>query len=91
MSNLGTVRCASSSAVATARPTSGGFFSWLTGERSSSLPPLDTPLGGVSLPAAVPDYVEPSKTQITTLPNGVKIASETSSVCSSSLSCETLF
>ncbi|KAI9107801.1 hypothetical protein K1719_021137 [Acacia pycnantha] len=76
VSNFGTTRFATTSAVAT-RPTSGGFFSWLTGERSNSLPPLDTPLGGVAFPASLPDYVEPSKTKITTLPNGVKIASET--------------
>ncbi|XP_028794813.1 mitochondrial-processing peptidase subunit alpha [Neltuma alba] len=78
VSNLGTTRFATSSAVAT-RPTSGGFFSWLTGESSNSLPPLDTPLGGIALPASLPDHVEPSKTKITTLSNGVKIASETSS------------
>ncbi|CAK9324660.1 unnamed protein product [Citrullus colocynthis] len=76
--NLGASRFATSSAVA-ARPTSGGFFSWLTGERSSSLPPLETPLSGITLPPPLPDHVEPSKTKITTLPNGVRIASETSS------------
>ncbi|KAA8523200.1 hypothetical protein F0562_009623 [Nyssa sinensis] len=70
-------RFASSSAVATSS-SSGGFFSWLTGERSSSLSPLDFPLKGVTLPPPLPDYVEPGKTKITTLPNGVKIASETS-------------
>ncbi|KAL5576894.1 hypothetical protein UlMin_018593 [Ulmus minor] len=75
---LGAARYATSSAVAT-RPTSSGFFSWLTGERSSSLPPLETPLPGVNLPPPLPDYVEPSQSKITTLPNGVKIASETSS------------
>lgn len=57
---------------------SRGLFSWLSKESSSSLPPLDTPLGGVSLPPSLPDYVEPSKTKITTLSNGLKIASETS-------------
>ncbi|KAA8534902.1 hypothetical protein F0562_029882 [Nyssa sinensis] len=70
-------RLASSSAVATSS-SSGGIFSWLTGERSSSLPPLDFPLKGVTLPPPLPDYVEPGKTKITTLSNGVKIASETS-------------
>ncbi|KAM6585208.1 hypothetical protein CsatB_012210 [Cannabis sativa] len=73
----GAARYATASGVAT-RPTSGGFFSWLTGERSGSLPPLEIPLAGVNLPPPVPDYVEPSKTKITTLSNGVKIASETS-------------
>lgn len=80
MTNLGATRYATSSAVAT-KPSSGGFFSWLTGESSSSLPHLGTPLVGVNLPPPIPDYVEPSKTKITTLPNGVKIASETSTVC----------
>uniref|UniRef100_A0A5B6YHP0 Uncharacterized protein n=1 Tax=Davidia involucrata TaxID=16924 RepID=A0A5B6YHP0_DAVIN len=75
--NRVSTRMASSSAVATSS-SSGGFFSWLTGERSSSLPPLDFPLKGVTLPPPLPDYVEPGKTKITTLPNGVKIASETS-------------
>lgn len=74
-------RFASSSAVATSSSSSGGLFSWLTGERSNSSPPLDFPLPGVSLPPSLPDYVEPGKTKITTLPNGVKIASETSVVC----------
>ncbi|KAK9282165.1 hypothetical protein L1049_005077 [Liquidambar formosana] len=79
--SLGPSRFASTSAVATRSSSwtsSAGLFSWLTGERSSSLPPLDFPLAGVSSPPPLPDYVEPSKTKITTLPNGVKIASETS-------------
>ncbi|XP_010244405.1 PREDICTED: mitochondrial-processing peptidase subunit alpha-like [Nelumbo nucifera] len=76
--NRGAARFASSGAMATRTSSSGGFFSWLTGERSSSLPPLDFPLPGVTLPPPLPDYVEPGKTKITTLPNGVKIASETS-------------
>ncbi|KAF7843418.1 mitochondrial-processing peptidase subunit alpha-like [Senna tora] len=76
--NLGAIRLATSSA-AVSRSTSGGLFSWLTGERSSSLPPLDTPLEGIVLPPPLPDYTEPSKTKITTLSNGFKIASVTSS------------
>ncbi|GAB4852689.1 hypothetical protein Ancab_016903 [Ancistrocladus abbreviatus] len=71
-------RFASSSAVASKTSSSGGFFSWFTGEQSSSLPPLDFPLAGVIVPPPLPDHVEPSKTKITTLPNGVKVASETS-------------
>ncbi|GLU14416.1 hypothetical protein SLE2022_309880 [Rubroshorea leprosula] len=51
------------SAVA-ARPSSPGFFSWLTGERSSSLPPLDTPLKGVPFPSVLPDFIPPSGTKI---------------------------
>ncbi|KAM2582178.1 hypothetical protein TB1_004351 [Malus domestica] len=73
---LGATRFATSAAVS--KPLSGGLFSWLTGESSSALPPLETQLPGVNLPPPVPNYVEPSKTQITTLSNGVKIASETS-------------
>ncbi|XP_074588352.1 mitochondrial-processing peptidase subunit alpha-like isoform X2 [Curcuma longa] len=72
---FGTVRYASSSI---AQRSSGGFLSWLTGGKSSQLPPLDFPLPGVTVPPPLPDFVEPGKTQITTLPNGAKIASETS-------------
>lgn len=74
----GLARYASTSAVAT--KSSGGLFSWLTGEKSSSLPPLDFPLKDVVLPPPLPDFVEPGKTKITTLPNGLRIASETSAV-----------
>ncbi|CAN6456841.1 unnamed protein product [Victoria cruziana] len=71
-----TARCAST--VVEKKSSSGGLFTWLTGERSNTLPPLSVPLPSVSLPPPLPDYVEPGKTKITTLPNGVKIASETS-------------
>ncbi|KAK9075965.1 hypothetical protein SSX86_004295 [Deinandra increscens subsp. villosa] len=71
-------RFASSSAVA-AKSSSGGIFSWFTGGSSASLPPLDFPLKGIELPASLPDRVETEKTKITTLPNGVRIASENSS------------
>lgn len=59
--------------------SSGGLFSWITGNKSKSLPPLDFPLPGVNLPPTLPDYVEPTKTIVTTLPNGLKVASEGSS------------
>ncbi|KAK2654587.1 hypothetical protein Ddye_014443 [Dipteronia dyeriana] len=75
--NLQVKRNATSSAVAS-RPSSPGFFSWLTGERTSSLPSLDTPLEGVSLPPSLPDFVQPGKFKVTTLDNGIRIASETS-------------
>ncbi|KAL1563281.1 mitochondrial processing peptidase [Salvia divinorum] len=65
--------------AAATQSSSAGLFSWLTGEQSSSLSPLDFPLKNVTLPSPLPDYVEPGKTRITTLPNGFKIASETSS------------
>ncbi|XP_034696463.1 mitochondrial-processing peptidase subunit alpha-like [Vitis riparia] len=76
--NWRAARFASSSAVTARSSSSPSLFSWLTGEKSSSLSPLNLPLAGVSLPPPLPDYVEPSKTKITTLSNGVKIASETS-------------
>nr|KYP54276.1 hypothetical protein KK1_000459 [Cajanus cajan] len=72
--NVGNGRTLGASRFATSR----GLFSWLTGESSTSHPPLDTPLRGISLPPSLPDYVEPSNTKITTLSNGLKIASETS-------------
>lgn len=74
-------RFASSSVAASESSSSGGLFSWLIGDKSKSLPPLELPLPGVELPPTLPDYVEPGKTKITTLPNGLKIASETSPVC----------
>ncbi|XP_010535187.1 PREDICTED: probable mitochondrial-processing peptidase subunit alpha-2, chloroplastic/mitochondrial isoform X2 [Tarenaya hassleriana] len=75
--NLRAARYASSSAVATSS-SSGGFFSWLTGETSRSLPSMDMPLKGVSIPPPLADHVEPSKIKVTTLPNGLKLASEAS-------------
>ncbi|TMW90324.1 hypothetical protein EJD97_015895 [Solanum chilense] len=69
-------RFSSSAAVAT-KP-SGGLFSWITGDTSSSVTPLDFPLNDVKLSPPLPDYVEPAKTRITTLANGVKVASEAS-------------
>jgi mitochondrial-processing peptidase subunit alpha len=73
----GSSRLASTSVV---KPSSGGLFGWLLGGKSSQLPPLNVPLPGITIPPPLPDFVEPAKTKITTLPNGVKIASETSPV-----------
>uniref|UniRef100_A0ACD5VP01 Uncharacterized protein n=1 Tax=Avena sativa TaxID=4498 RepID=A0ACD5VP01_AVESA len=67
-----------SASTSVAQRSSGGFLSWLTGARSNTLPPPDFPLPGVTIPDALPDHVEPGKTTVTTLSNGVKIASETS-------------
>uniref|UniRef100_A0A7N0UV31 Mitochondrial-processing peptidase subunit alpha n=1 Tax=Kalanchoe fedtschenkoi TaxID=63787 RepID=A0A7N0UV31_KALFE len=64
------------SAALPAQKSSGGLFSWLTGEHSKSCPPLDFPLPGVILPPPIPDFVSPSQTRITTLPNAFKIASQ---------------
>ncbi|XP_022893276.1 mitochondrial-processing peptidase subunit alpha-like isoform X3 [Olea europaea var. sylvestris] len=49
MGHRGLARFVSTSAVAT-KSTSGSFFSWLTGERSSSVP-LDFPLKDIALPS----------------------------------------
>ncbi|XP_026405529.1 mitochondrial-processing peptidase subunit alpha-like isoform X2 [Papaver somniferum] len=70
---------ATSASVASA-PSSGSFFYWLTGENSKTLPPLNFPLPGVIYPSPLPDYVKPSVTKMTTLPNGVRIASQDSSL-----------
>ncbi|XP_071724748.1 mitochondrial-processing peptidase subunit alpha-like [Rutidosis leptorrhynchoides] len=77
-------RYASSSSVATKSSSAGGIFSWLTGG-SNSLTPLDFPLPDVAIPPSLPDRVEPSKTQITTLSNGVRIATETSAIPTASI------
>ncbi|KAK1667191.1 hypothetical protein QYE76_055350 [Lolium multiflorum] len=71
----GSSRFASTSAV---KQSSGGLFGWLLGGKPTQLPTLDVPLPGITLPPALPDFVEPAKTKVTTLPNGIKIASETS-------------
>ncbi|KAI7739356.1 hypothetical protein M8C21_010699 [Ambrosia artemisiifolia] len=71
-------RFASSTAVA-AKSSSGGLFSWFTGGSASSLTPLDFPLKGIEVPPSLPDHIQPEKTKITTLSNGIKIASESSS------------
>ena len=72
------IRCASTSV---AQGSSGGFWTWLTGARSNQIPPPDFTLPGVTIPPPLPDHVEAGMTRVTTLPNGVKIASETSAVC----------
>ncbi|XP_047044703.1 mitochondrial-processing peptidase subunit alpha-like [Lolium rigidum] len=71
----GASRFASTSVV---KQSSGGLFSWLLGGGSTKLPPLDVPLPGITIPPPLPDFIELPKTKITTLPNGIKIASETS-------------
>uniref|UniRef100_A0A0E0PQ60 Mitochondrial-processing peptidase subunit alpha n=1 Tax=Oryza rufipogon TaxID=4529 RepID=A0A0E0PQ60_ORYRU len=73
----GASRFASTSVV---KQSSGGLLGWFLGGNSSQLPPLDVPLPGVIISPPLPDFVEPSKTKITTLPNGIKIASETSPI-----------
>ncbi|KAI3867024.1 hypothetical protein MKW92_004508 [Papaver armeniacum] len=77
LKGYGQNRFATTSAVASS-PSSGSFFTWLTGENSKTLPPLNFPLPGVINPSPLPDYVQPSVTKMTTLPNGVRIASQDS-------------
>ncbi|KAK1290579.1 Mitochondrial-processing peptidase subunit alpha [Acorus calamus] len=67
-------RYASTSVAKTS--SSRGVFSWLFGGKSKTIPPPEFPLPGVIVPPALPDHVETGKTNITALPNGVKIASE---------------
>ncbi|KAJ4896678.1 putative mitochondrial-processing peptidase subunit alpha-1 [Raphanus sativus] len=79
--SLRPARYASSSAVATPYSYCSSpprIFSWVDDGSSSPLPSLDMPLQGVSLPPPLADHVEPSKLKITTLPNGLRIASEMS-------------
>ncbi|KAG9134808.1 hypothetical protein Leryth_001108 [Lithospermum erythrorhizon] len=71
-------RFASSSAVAVDTSSSGGLFGWLADGKVSSVPPLHVPLKDIAITPPLPDRVEPGKTRVTTLPNGLKIASESS-------------
>eukprot|EP01018_Ginkgo_biloba_P001605 Gb_01400 [translate_table: standard] len=59
--------------------SSGGLLSWLMRGKSATLPTLDFPMPGLKLPPSLPDYVETAQTSITTFPNGLKVASESSS------------
>ena len=79
-STLGEVSSPAAAAVRPSWSPLDGLFGWLTGGRSRSMPPLDFPLQGVKFPPALPDYVQPEKPKITTLPNGVKVASMKSEV-----------
>ncbi|PON62486.1 Coenzyme PQQ biosynthesis protein [Parasponia andersonii] len=85
--HMGLARFASSSAVATNQSSSpsGGLFGWLFGGSSRILPPLDFPLPGVNLPPSLPDHVQQDSTKLTTLPNGVKIASQISATPAASI------
>jgi processing peptidase subunit alpha len=65
-------------AVPTVRaPEKSGMLAWLLGEKPTTpLPALYEPLEGVRLPKPLPDAIEAAETKITTLGNGLKIASE---------------
>ncbi|KAG0592382.1 hypothetical protein M758_1G241900 [Ceratodon purpureus] len=57
--------------------SSGGVLSWFLGERPTTpVPALYEPLEGVNLPPALPEDIKPSQTKVTTLGNGLRIASE---------------
>ncbi|KAF9602100.1 hypothetical protein IFM89_024867 [Coptis chinensis] len=82
----GRAGCRYATSAAALKPaSSGGFFSWLTGERSTAPPPLEYPMPGVPTAPVLPDFIEPGKTQITRLPNGITIASEPSTNPASSI------
>ncbi|KAL6221052.1 hypothetical protein ACLB2K_008804 [Fragaria x ananassa] len=84
-STLGEVSSPAAAAVRPSWSPLDGLFGWLTGGRSRSMPPLDFPLVGVKFPPALPDYVKPEKPKITTLPNGVKVASMKSEIPTASI------
>lgn len=53
-----------------------GIWASIFGTTPQAVPPMTDPMPGVTLPAAPVYPAAPPKTEITTLPNGVKIASE---------------
>ena len=63
------------SAPAVVKGEKGGLLSILFGARSPQLPPMDDPLPGVRIPPPLADFPA-STTSISTLPNGLKIATE---------------
>ncbi|EFJ11431.1 hypothetical protein SELMODRAFT_183257 [Selaginella moellendorffii] len=65
-----------SQAVPALRTPSKGWLSWLFREPLPTLPALYEALPEVNLPPSLEDTVEPSGTQISSLNNGVRIASE---------------
>ncbi|KAL3697646.1 hypothetical protein R1sor_011722 [Riccia sorocarpa] len=74
---IGTSRIQEMAVPALAKAKKGGFLSWFGGDQpTSDVPPLYEALPNVRLPPPLPDQLKPAKTQITTLSNGLKIASE---------------
>lgn len=68
--------CLAVPAMAT-QSSKGGFLAWLLGEKpASNVPPLFEALPGIKLPPPLPDTLGAAPTEITTLANGLKIASE---------------
>lgn len=55
-------------------PQPSGLLAWLAGDEPSNVPALYEQMRGVSLPPAI--EMKPGQTKITTLKNGVRIASE---------------
>ncbi|MCO5546982.1 hypothetical protein L7F22_000422 [Adiantum nelumboides] len=59
------------------RASKGGFLAWLLDEKpATNLPPLFEALPGIKVPPPLPDSLAASPTKVTTLPNGLKVASE---------------
>ena len=68
-------------ATAVSSSSKGGFLSWLIGESpATKAPPLYETFPGLKLPPALPDTLVVAPTEITTLDNGLKVASENISV-----------
>mgnify|MGYP000005149439 CR=1 FL=1 len=64
-------------ATAVSSSSKGGFLSWLIGESpATKAPPLYETFPGLKLPPALPDTLVVAPTEITTLDNGLKVASE---------------
>ncbi|KAK9844905.1 hypothetical protein WJX74_008454 [Apatococcus lobatus] len=62
--------------VGDAQQQSGGFLSRLFGAPQRITTPLTEPLPGLDYPSPATQPTSPPETQITTLPNGLKVASE---------------
>ena len=62
--------------VGDAQQHSGGLFSKLFGTPQRTTTPLTEPLPGLQYPAPATQPTSPPETKVTTLPNGLRIASE---------------
>lgn len=66
--------------VGDAQQQSGGFLSRLFGTPQRITTPLTEPLPGLDYPPPATQATSPPDTQVTTLPNGLKVASEATPV-----------
>eukprot|EP00250_Pteridium_aquilinum_P022652 c2550_g1_i1 orf=435-1967(-) len=63
--------------VSATQVTKGGILAWLLGEKpASKFPPLFEAVPGVKLPPVLSDDLTPAPTEVSTLSNGLKVASE---------------